>query len=125
MAGSMQKIVKRCFPKATQVLDRFHVQKLMQEALQDLRIDYRWMVMREENDKIKEAKKNRQTYEPPTFENGDTLKQLLARSRYILFKAPDKWSKKQKKRAQILFEQFDDIKQFYCLFLNGIILVIQ
>lgn len=46
--------------------------------------------MREENDKIKEAQKNGQTYEPPTFENGDTLKQLLARSRYLLFKASDK-----------------------------------
>lgn len=81
----------------------------MQESLQYLSIDYRWMIMKEENDIIKEAKKNGQTYEPPTFENGDTLKHLLVRSRFLLFEAPDKWSKKQKERAQILFEQFDDI----------------
>lgn len=42
MAASMQKIVRRCFPKALQVIDRFHVSKLVYEAVQDLRIAYRW-----------------------------------------------------------------------------------
>ena len=35
MAGSMQKIAKRCF-RAMQVVDRFHVSKLVYEAVQDL-----------------------------------------------------------------------------------------
>ena len=56
MAGSMQKIAKRCFPGAMQVVDRFHVSKLVYEAVQDLRIAYRWQVMKDENRKIKEAK---------------------------------------------------------------------
>ena len=30
MAGSMKLIAKQCFPNATQVVDRFHVQKLDQ-----------------------------------------------------------------------------------------------
>ncbi|WP_338140803.1 transposase [Wenyingzhuangia gilva] len=34
-------IIKVCFPKATQVTDRFHVQKLALEALQDIRIKHR------------------------------------------------------------------------------------
>ena len=38
MAGSMQKIAKTCFPRAMQVIDRFHVQKLVYEAVQELRI---------------------------------------------------------------------------------------
>ena len=29
MAGSMYQIAKKCFPNATQTIDRFHVQKLM------------------------------------------------------------------------------------------------
>lgn len=41
MAGSMQKIAKHCFPRAMQVIDRFHVQKLVYEAVQELRITYR------------------------------------------------------------------------------------
>lgn len=40
----------------------------------------------------------------------DTLRQLLARSRYLLFKAPGKWTDSQKRRAGILFKQFPDIK---------------
>jgi transposase len=34
MAGSMGQIAKQCFPKATRVIDRFHVQKLVLDALQ-------------------------------------------------------------------------------------------
>ncbi len=110
MAGSMQKIAKRCFPGAMQVVDRFHVSKLVYEAVQDLRIAYRWQVMKDENRKIKEAKAKGESYEPKVFSNGDTLRQLLARSRYLLFKAPDKWLQSQKVRAKLLFEQFPEYK---------------
>lgn len=113
MAGSMHKIAKTCFPRAMQVIDRFHVQKLVYEAVQELRITYRWQVIKDENKAMKEAKKQGVAYQPETFENGDTLRQLLARSRYLLFKAPDKWTQSQKIRAEILFKQFDDIKQVY------------
>jgi transposase len=36
--SSMKQISRICFPKATQVTDRFHVQKLALEALQEIRI---------------------------------------------------------------------------------------
>ena len=55
--GSMQKIAKTCFPRAMQVIDRFHVQKLVYEAVQELRITYRWQVIKEENKAIKAAKR--------------------------------------------------------------------
>ncbi len=45
MAGNMALIAKRCFPLATQVTDRFHVQKLASEALQEIRIKYRWQAI--------------------------------------------------------------------------------
>lgn len=41
MAGSMEMISKRCFPQAVRVTDRFHVQKLATEALQEMRIKHR------------------------------------------------------------------------------------
>lgn len=113
MAANMHKIARTCFPGAMQVIDRFHVQKLVYEAVQDLRITYRWQVIKEENNQMKEARKKGIPYEPEVFENGDTLRQLLARSRYLLFKSLDKWTKSQKTRAEILFKQFDDIKQVY------------
>lgn len=100
MAGSMSQIAGKCFPNAEQVIDRFHVQKLMHEALQDLRIQYRWQVMEEENREIKEAGKNKTTYCPKLFDNGDSMRQLLARSRYLLFKNSNKWTDSQKQRAE-------------------------
>lgn len=90
----------------------------MYDALQDLRIQYRWQAMDEENKAIKQAKEKEEDYTPERFDNGDTLKQLLARSRYLLFKSPDKWSKSQEVRANILFKQYDDLKQFYYLTLH-------
>lgn len=45
MASSMKKIVTKSFPSAIQVTDRFHVQKLALEALQNIRIDYRWQAL--------------------------------------------------------------------------------
>jgi transposase len=56
MAGSMTMIAKRCFPKATRVTDRFHVQILAIEALQEIRIKHRWEALDQENDAIEQAK---------------------------------------------------------------------
>ncbi|MDR0844917.1 MAG: transposase, partial [Tannerella sp.] len=47
--------------------------------------------------------------------NGDSHKQLLARSRYLLFKSADKWTEKQKQRAKLLFELYSDIKKAYSI----------
>ena len=35
----MALIAKKCFPNAVQVIDRFHVQQLATEALQEIRRD--------------------------------------------------------------------------------------
>ena len=53
MANAMKLIAKRCFPKATQVTDRFHVQKLDLDALQDIRIKHRWEAIDMEINKLK------------------------------------------------------------------------
>ena len=115
MANSMRKIVRSCFPKATRVIDRFHVQKLAYDALQEMRIAHRWDAINEETNAIENAKADGIKYVPEVLSNGDTKKQLLARSRYLLFKSGDKWTDKQKKRAAILFELYPDIKQAYSL----------
>ena len=115
MANSMGKIVRSCFPKANLVIDRFHVQKLAYDALQEIRIAHRWDAINEETNAIENAKADGVKYIPEVLSNGDTKKQLLARSRYLLFKSGDKWTDKQKKRAAILFELYPDIKQAYSL----------
>jgi transposase len=52
MANSMKLIAKKYFRKAIQVTDRFHVQKLALEALQEIRIKHRWEAMDIENQSI-------------------------------------------------------------------------
>ena len=49
LVSNMQVIVKRSFPNAVRVTDRFHVQKLATEAVQDLRIKHRWESLDLEN----------------------------------------------------------------------------
>ena len=115
MANSMHKIVRKCFTEATRVIDRFHVQKLAYDALQEIRITHRWDAINEETNAIENAKDDGKKYIPEELENGDTKKQLLARSRYLLFKSGDKWTEKQKTRAKILFEFYPDIQQAYSL----------
>ena len=88
MAGNMGLIVKRSFPKAVRVIDRFHVQKLATEAIQEIRIKHRWEAIDIENDAIDYARSKGKPYIYETLSNGDSLKQLLARSRYLLFKNP-------------------------------------
>ncbi len=115
MAGSMQKIVNSCFPKASRVIDRFHVQKLAYDALQEMRIAHRWDAINEESNARENAKAEGVKYIPEILSNEDTKKQLLARSRYLLFKSGDKWTEKQKRRAKLLFELYPDIKLAYSL----------
>ncbi|WP_460765791.1 ISAon1 family transposase [Niabella terrae] len=113
MSGSMKLIALRSFPKATQVIDRFHVQQLASEALQEIRIKYRWEAIDKEHELIAKAKTQDKPYVPETHINGDTTKQLLARSRHLLYKNPDRWTQNQQERAEILFHLYPDIRKAY------------
>ena len=115
MAPTMNQIAKVCFGQAQRVTDRFHVQKLVQEAVQEIRIKHRWEALEQENDEIKRARGQSQRFVPKIFPNGDTRKQLLARSRYLLFKSPINWTESQNERARILFHQYPDIQKAYLL----------
>lgn len=113
MANNMQLASKICFPESYLVTDRFHVVKLVMEALQHLRIKYRWEEIEKENQAIKTAKEQGVKYISLTFENDDTPKQLLARSRYIIAKKPNDWTQNQKVRAELLFKNYPILHQAY------------
>ena len=118
MAANMIKAIRRCFSNASRVIDRFHVQKLAYDAVQEARIKYRWEALEQENEAVEAAKKNKQSYQPEVLYNGDTLKQLLARSRYLLFKHPSKWTASQKERAELLFPRYPKLFKAYDLSLR-------
>ena len=115
MAANMVLAIRRSFPKAERVIDRFHVQKLAYDAVQEVRIKYRWEALDQENAAIQAAKEKKEAFHPEVFSNGDTLKQLLARSRYLLFKHQSKWTASQKERADILFPRYPFLLRAYQL----------
>jgi len=115
MSNSMDVIVRDSFPNASCVIDRFHVQQLVSEAVQDIRIDIRRQVNKDENDKYKKAKENKITYKSPIYKNGDSKKQLVARGRYLLFKPKNKWTATQQNRASILFKEYPLLEEAYNL----------
>jgi transposase len=115
LAPTMERIVRRSFPKASLVSDRFHVQNLASDAVQEIRVKYRWEAIEQENKEIELAKEAKKAYVPDILENGDTLKQLLARSRYLLFKDETKWTPSQVHRAEILFRLYPVLETAYRL----------
>jgi transposase len=115
MADNMARSVKAMFPNANLVLDRFHVQQLVTEAVQRIRINIRHKILDQENKRAIQARKQGKRYYPFVYTNGDTLKQLLARSRYLLFKPSSRWHESQRERADILFKLYPEIKEAYNL----------
>jgi len=115
LAPTMERIARHSFANATIVSDRFHVQKLAYDAVQELRIKYRWEAIDLANAGRAIAKEEGLVFRPDILKNGDTLKQLLARSRYLLFKSPEKWTPNQRHRAELLFERYPMLEVAYNL----------
>jgi len=113
MAPSMGLAIKNSFANCSMVIDRFHVVRLVMDAMQHIRVSLRWAAIKEENDAIKLAKTNKEKYIPEVLSNGDTLKQLLARSKYLLYKTEDEWTVNQTKRADLLFEKYPLLQTAY------------
>ena len=115
MAPNMGLAVERCFPNSNKTIDRFHVVRLVMDAMQHLRVKLRWKAIEAENIAIAQAKERKEKYQPEILANGDTIKELLVRSRYLLYAHQEDWTDNQKRRAMILFEKYPLLKQAYNL----------
>jgi transposase len=113
MAKNIESATKLAFPECDLVTDRFHVVKLATEALQHIRIKLRWKELDNENKAILNAKESGVKYKPTLLSNGDTPKQLLARSRYIIAKKKHQWTDNQKTRAKLLFQRYPQLETAY------------
>ncbi len=115
LSTSMMLIASTVFPKARITNDRFHVQKLYYDAIDDLRVSLRWMARDLENQLMRECREKGEKYVPFRYANGDTRKQLLARAKHILTKHESKWTPSQRWRADIIFEFYPELKAAYDL----------
>ncbi len=115
MSNAMDAIIRTSFQTAVIVTDRFHVQQLVSEAVQEIRMTARREALKEENAAILAAKQDKRIYTPHVYENGDTKRQLLARSFHALFKSSGNWTERQEQRMNILFKEFPNVHHAYNL----------
>ena len=108
LSPSMMLIAAEVFYNAHVVNDRFHVQQVYNEAIDEIRIDIRRQLITQDNDRDKS--------EPPiTYSNGETMRQILARSKHTLMMAQNKWTDIQRHRTNILFKHYPILKDAYSL----------
>ena len=115
LSSAMMEAAHTSFPKAYVVNDRFHVQQLFTEAMDEIRIDIRHIVRRWENEQKELCKEEGEDFIPTKYANGETMPQILLRTKQALIMAPNKISDEQKRRLDILFEYFPILKQAYDL----------
>lgn len=130
LSSAMMLTVKTVFPKAMLINDRFHVQQLVTDAIDQMRIGFRWEVLAEENKAIREHRARRKAahtreekdlvgdWKPQRMENGETKTQIMARSRHIILMHKSKWNAQQQARAAILFRMFPRLEQAYNIYLE-------
>lgn len=134
LSPTYKSIADKFFPNAIQVGDKYHVVAYAIDAVQDLRTKYRQenlsndRKLQAEHDikhkeyKLKLADKSTEnlirvskTWYPEKLRNGETIAEILARSRYFLFKKPEKWNDYQRDRSEVLFDKFPLLKKAYGL----------
>ena len=138
----MHQIVMKCFPYVTITLDRFHMQQLVTDAMQELRLKHKKEEQKAQNEQrklfkeqlkekyeksLKRRKKNKKdkrgrkpirknkAFVPERLSNGDTVPELISRSRYSLMVSGDKWTATQKERIKLLFERYPDLEEAYSI----------
>ena len=108
LSPSMMLIAAEVFHNAHVVNDRFHVQQVYNEAVDEIRIDIRRQLIAEENNRDKSVP-------PITYSNGETMRQILARSKHTLMISQNKWTDIQSHRVNILFKHHPILKSAYSL----------
>lgn len=130
LSSAMMLTARTVFPRAKIINDRFHVQKLVSDAIDQMRIRFRWEVLEAENKAIKEHRARRKAartreeklligeWKPERMENGEIKPQIMARSKHLILRHKSKWNEQQRARAKILFRMFPCLEQAYDIYLE-------
>lgn len=122
---------RQAFPNAAKVLDKFHVLQWVFDGLQQVRTELKNEYIIAEYEKSQQlssqyrsamakAKQTGATVHHSDYKlaveklsNGETIKEALHRSRYLLFKYEDQWNEEQERRAQCLFDRYPQLEAVY------------
>ena len=140
-SDSMRGIVKTCFPQARITLDCFHVMKMICDAVEERRLRCKREAIKELNKlraafkkKLKKLSERRSKYRKghpkrykghkrgrkptrkfkvPKMSNGETLLDVMIRSRAQLMESGDKWNENQKKRYNVIKNKYPEVARDY------------
>lgn len=134
LSPTFKKVANTHFPNAVHIADKFHVIRHAIDAVQSLRLRLKQEALKKQRQEqmahqknYKESKdktligpkmKLSKTFKPHKVENGETLPELLTRSRYLCAMSKDKWNQHQKNRASILFQYYPELEKIYDLVLE-------
>ncbi len=131
LANNYDWFCRQAFPNAGHIADKFHIIKSLLDSGQAVRIKYRQELLRERRLKFEahkakekqreiECKNKGKLFKKKTFlyrekkaTNGETPLELLARSRYLLYKFQNDWTDSQRERAKSLFAKYPEIEKSY------------
>jgi len=131
LSNSYDWFCRIAFPNAGHVADKFHIIKGLLDSCQDVRVRYRQEILRDKRIQYEKHKQQEQqrkekcqvegrhfkkkkfVYHEQKTANGETPMELLARSRFLLFKYENQWTQNQVQRAAVLFELYPEVKQAY------------
>ena len=104
MSPTYALVCNNLIPRATQVIDKFHVMKYVYDSLSEVRIK----IGKELTATLTKGKKK-------TDEDKKTLSELelLRRTRHAITQSPDKWNEDMEKTITHTFERFDDLRKAY------------
>lgn len=133
LSNSYDWFCRQAFPNAAHIADKFHIVKSLLDAQQDVRVRYRQEILREKRLKyeaFKEKEKlrkqvclqNSEAYKRRFFRfkeeklsNQETPLEVLARSRFLLYKYEKNWTPNQAERGRVVFQRYPQIKEAYIL----------
>ena len=136
LSPSYDWFCRQVFCNSLHVADKFHIIRELLDSCQDVRVRYRQELLtakrlkyekfkKQEHERKQMCKKINQPFVPQKFtykeskaSNRETFFELLARSRFLLYKYPDDWTLSQKQRALVLFNHYPEIEKAYKLSCN-------
>lgn len=115
LSSAMMSIAHRSFPRAQITNDRFHVQRIVNEAAEDIRREAKRAAREQENKEQELCRENKVPYLPSRLKNGETMLQAISRARYSMLTWREKWTASQEERMEILFHFLPDMEVGYSL----------
>lgn len=101
------------FPRATIVVDKFHVMQYVINSVKDVRISEKNRLMNQLSEETKENKKTKSKNNNDKQILSDL--ELLKRSRYLLSQSDEGWNDYQVELMETVFEKFPSLKKAYDL----------